>query len=63
MAITGFKVTPYPRITFSIDGGGGYGGIFNSHKSENLNGVEYRLDKNRNGTGIWKVCTSIGINF
>ncbi|HQD12385.1 MAG TPA: hypothetical protein PLW43_05520 [Chitinophagales bacterium] len=63
MAITGFKVTPYPRITFSIDGGGGYGGIFNSHKTENLNGVEYRLDKNRNGTGIWKVCTSIGINF
>lgn len=63
MAITGFKVTPYPRVTFSLDGGGGYGGIFNKATKYTIGGTEYKSNKSKNGTGIWKVSTSIGINF
>lgn len=63
MALTGFKVTPYPRVTFSLDGGGGYGGIFSKVTKRTINGVDYTTNQKRTGTGLWKVSTSIGINF
>lgn len=63
MALTGFKVTAHPRVTFAIDGGGGYGGLFSKQKTRVINGTEYVAEKIKRGTGIWKVTTSIGINF
>lgn len=63
MALTGLKITPYPRVTLSIDGGGGYGGIFSKTHKIILNEVSYQTNNSKKGTGLWRVTTSIGINF
>ncbi len=63
MALTGLKITPNPRVTFAIDGGGGYGGLFSKTHQITLNGESYETNNPKKGTGLWRVTTSIGINF